>query len=247
MRTIIILIIISAAGFVFMSSCRGCHGHVRSGKKGNGHITTEERAVTPFTKISVEGVFPVELSQNGGKEFVKVETDENLQDMVEVKMDGDKLVITVGEKHIESLNSKAKIFINVKDLRELEFKSVGSITTANALKLDSLQLTSESVGKIHMELEANYLHADLNGIGETTLKGKTHEARINNKGLGAFHAFDLKSANLMIHNTGIGVTEVYADSSFYIRSSSIGALYYKGPGVIKELTSEGIGRVQKKD
>ena len=51
--------------------------------------------------------------------------------------------------------------------------------------------------------------------------------------------------NIKWTNQAIGTAEIYADSAFYIRSSAIGTLNYKGPGVVKELSSEGIGKVQK--
>jgi hypothetical protein len=242
MKLIIALIIISLTGLVFLGACNDTFG-----KRGNGKVVTEQKTVSAFTKISIAGIFPVEISQNGGKEFVKVETDENLQDVIVVRNEGDKLVInTNADSHIRK-STKMKVYINIKTLRELEFKSVGSLTTANALKLDSLELNSESVGRLNLEIDAKFLRANLNAVGATILRGKAEEVRINNKSVGTLSAFDLKAGILMIHNTAIGSAEIYADNAFFIRSSSIGNLYYKGPGAVKELVSEGVGKVQKKD
>ncbi|MBL0309532.1 MAG: DUF2807 domain-containing protein [Bacteroidetes bacterium] len=139
-----------------------------------------------------------------------------------------------------------KVYINIRKITELENQSIGSLKTEGALKLDSLELSSDAVGKLNLNVEADYLRANLNSVGSTTLKGKVREARINNKSVGMLSAFDLKVATLMIHNTAVGMAEVYADSAFYIRSSAIGMLYYKGPGEVKELKSEGKGKVEKK-
>jgi hypothetical protein len=240
MRSIIILIIISAAGLVYLSSCEGCN------QRGNGTVITKDRPVTSFTKITVDGVLPVEISQTGDSESVKVETDENLQSLVIVKNEGDRLVINT-EKHGFRNATKMLIHINIKNLRELEFNSVGNLTTVDTLKLDSLELKSESVGKINLDINADYLRANLESVGGTTLSGKVREVRINNKSVGTLSAFDLKAGTMMIHNTAVGSAEIYADSAFYIRSSAVGALYYKGPGEVKELKSDGVGRVQKKE
>ena len=236
-----VLVVLFIAIIVLVSSCKGF------GKKGNGRITTSEREISPFTKISIEGIFPVELSQDGGKEFVKIETDENLQDLIVAKTENGKLTIYMKEKSSIRHYNKMKVYINIKDLHELKSSSVGNVTTVGTLKLDSLVLNSLSVGKLELNIDANYLHADLQSVGSTILKGTTHEARINNKSVGALSAFDHKAGTLMIHNQAVGSTEIYADSAFYIRSSAIGVLYYKGPGEVKELTSEGIGKVQKKE
>jgi hypothetical protein len=235
------LIILSVAVIFFLAACNSF------GKKGNGKVTISEREISPFTKISIEGIFPVEISQDSGKEFVKVETDENLQSLITVKNEGDLLIVEMKEKTSIRHSTKMKVYVNIKDLRELEFKSVGNLNTLGSLKLDSLKLNSQSVGKLELNINANYLHADLESVGATTLTGVVNEVRINNKSVGTLSAFDLKAGTLMIHNEAVGSTEIYADSAFYIRSSAVGVLYYKGPGEVKELKSEGIGKVQKKD
>jgi hypothetical protein len=241
MKSLSLYLLISALGLLSLNSCH------RFGHRGNGHMVTEERQVAPFTKISVNGVFPVEISQTGDKESVKVKTDENLQKLITVRNDGDELIIENSKDSSISSSSKVQIYINIKSLRRLDFNSVGNLTSVDNLKLDSLYLSTESVGKLDLDITADFLHADLNSVGSNEFKGKVREVRINNKSVGALSAFDLKAGTLMIHNTAIGIAEVYADSAFYVRSDAIGALYYKGPGVIKEMKSEGIGKVEKRD
>ena len=210
MKLIIGLIILSVIGIFLLNSCKSC------GKNGNGHVVMQNRSVSSFNKISVEGVFPVELSQDGTNEFVKVEADENLQDYIIVTNEGDKVVVKFTEQGSIYASKKMKVYINIKKLTELEFKSVGSLTTANTLILDTLELNSESVGKLHLDIEANFLRANLSSVGATTLKGKVNEVRINNKSVGTLSAYDLKAGTLMIHNTAIGTAEIYADSAFYL-------------------------------
>jgi hypothetical protein len=241
MKLIIGLMIFSVLGGLVLIACN----HSTKTKKENTMVTTENRPVTAFSKLSVEGIFPVQISQDGSAEFVKVETAENLQQHIKVSQQGDRLFITMDKDVTINKSEKMKVYVNIKNLTELDFKSVGALTTSGQLKLDSLELSSESVGKLTLDVEAKYLRTNLNSVGATTLRGKVGEVRINNKSVGTLSAYDLKAGTLMIHNTAIGTAEVYADSAFYIRSSAIGTLSYKGPGVVKELSSEGIGKVSK--
>lgn len=235
-----LVIIVALAALYTLSSCHST--------KGNGHIVSDKRGVGDFTKLNINGVFPVELTQDGGEPWLKVQTDDNLQDLVVTSNEHGELKIWLEGKNIDMEKpGKVKLFVNVKDLRELTFESVGNLTTPQQLKLDSLQVNSESVGRLELNLKADYLRANLNSVGATTLKGNVREARINNKSVGVLHAFDLKTETVMIHNTAIGAAEVYADSAFYIRSSAVGTLTYKGPGQVRELQSEGIGKVKKQD
>ena len=234
-------ILLTAATLVVLSSC---HGY---GKQGSGHVTTENREIKPFTTMTIEGLFPIEISQTGGPESVKVETDDNLQSLITVRTEGDELIIKTDQHASIRRSTKMKVYINIKNLTQLDFKSVGSLNTTDTLHLDSLDINSESVGKLNLAINARYLHADLQSVGSTTLSGKVYEVRINNKSVGGLSAFDLKTKIMMIHNTSVGANEIYADSAFYIRSESVGSLLYKGPGEVKELKSEGIGRVQKQE
>lgn len=215
------------------------------GKRGNGKVTTQERKVTTFYTLSISGTFPVTLSQDGNDEWVKIETDENLQEYIRVYNNGDELIIKMDNKTKIRKSTRMKVYVNIKALRKLNFNSLGDLTTQGNLLLDSIEINSESVGKLSLNITADFMRAHLKSVGSTTLKGKVREARINNKSVGSLSAFDLKAQILMIHNTAIGTAEVYADSAFYIRSSAIGTLHYKGPGEVRELTSEGVGKVEK--
>ncbi|HLP50295.1 MAG TPA: DUF2807 domain-containing protein [Chitinophagales bacterium] len=247
MKLIIALIVFSALGMslLMLSACRGKDKKEKR-HEGGDKVATQIRSVRSFSKIYVEGIFPVELSQDGsGMESVKVEAEEDVQQHIHVTNDGDKLSITMDDNALTDKSKKIKVFINLKKIDELEFKSVGSLTTWGPLKLDSLQVNSESVGKLNLEIEADFLRTNFNSVGATTLKGKVREARINNKSVGTLSAYGLKAGTLMIHNTAIGTAEVYADSAFYIRSESVGTLYYKGPGLVKEMDVAGVGQVKK--
>jgi hypothetical protein len=235
-----VLTIIAAGVLITLASCHWV------GKKGSGHITTQERNVQPFTKLYIDGVFPVELSQNGGDAWVKVETDDNLQNTVELKSEGDRLYIKSVNAHNLRM-TKMKVYVNVKQLKELKYNSVGALKTVDVLNVDSLQVFNNAVGAVDLKVSGQYMRVNLNSVGSTILSGTVNELRINNDGVDALSAEDLKAKVTLIHNTSVGVTRIYADSAFYIRSSSVGALYYKGPGVVKELSSDGIGRVQKED
>ena len=148
MKKIIFLIAISAAGMVLLgtSSCEGC------GKAGNGKVVTQEKKISPFDKISIEGVFPVELSQDGSAEWVKVETDENLQDFIVVSNEGDRLIVKNRDSKNIGRSTKMKVYINIKNIHELKFSAVGNLTSVGTLKLDSLDLNSSSVGKLNLQI-----------------------------------------------------------------------------------------------
>ncbi len=64
----------------------------RTTLEGNGKLVTREVSVSSFEALKASGVYELKLSQ-GNKESVKIEADENLQELFEVKNEGAKLVI----------------------------------------------------------------------------------------------------------------------------------------------------------
>src|SRR5215467_11836114 len=52
--------------------------------EGSGNVITKDVSVQPFDQLEASGVFSVSLSQ-GAKESVKIEAEDNLQSLFEVK------------------------------------------------------------------------------------------------------------------------------------------------------------------
>src|SRR5919199_5639271 len=60
--------------------------------EGNGKLVTRDVAVTSFDALKASGVYELKLTQ-GNKEALRIEADENLQDLFNVHNDGSKLVV----------------------------------------------------------------------------------------------------------------------------------------------------------
>lgn len=89
-RQSVINCIIITAFITAMSSCQlGSHNAIF----GNGNVTIENRTISSFTKLHLDGAFKTIISQDGGPAWVKVETDQNLQQAVKVSNEGETLEI----------------------------------------------------------------------------------------------------------------------------------------------------------
>src|ERR1700710_1168924 len=84
-KLLLILLVASLAA----PSCRNIWGRRI---KGNGNIKSQEHSVSFFKNVQVSGAVDLYVSQ-GNTKPVRIETDENLQQYIEVRQDGDKIVI----------------------------------------------------------------------------------------------------------------------------------------------------------
>lgn len=214
--------------------------------RGNGNVTTVEHEVDPFTVLDLDGVFNVFIQQ-GSKEKVTVETDDNLHEYIEIDNRGKKLVINTRTKTNFRKKKRMNIYVTIVDLERLKISGVGNVETENTLELKDLELRIKNVGNVDLALEANYLEVDMNSVGNVTLAGKIKEADIKNGGVGKLAAYKLESETLKLKASGVGKTEVYASKELAIKSTGVGNVYYKGDAVITDLNIRGVGKVKKRD
>ena len=211
---------------------------------GNGNVVTKDISVSPFTQLELKGVFNVFISQ-GEKENVKVEADENLQDVVEILQNDKNLTIKCKEKFSIRKSTKMNIYITVKNLDHLHINGVGSVSSTTPLNQDNLALDISGVGNTELQLNCKKLNVNISAVGNIKLKGNADAADISASGTGNLKAFDLMVKKLNISVSGVGNAEVHADEEINISSSGIGNLTYSGNATVKSKVASGIGNVKK--
>lgn len=211
--------------------------------RGNGNVITTTRFVDPFSMIEINGVFNIYLLQ-GDEELVKVETDENIQDYVKVRVvDGKLKVDTDDDINFKKL-TKNNVYITLKDVEKVEINSVGKTECKNTLVLDNLKLDFNGVGKTVFRLDCNQLNADVSSVGTLILEGKAKSANIDHSGVGSLQAFDFIVDYLAVELSGVGSAEVNARSEISLESSGIGSIKYKGKADVVKKSISGIGSVR---
>jgi len=204
--------------------------------EGNGNMITREVTVSPFTELKASGIYELKLSQ-GSKESVKIEADENLQDLFQVKNDGNKLVIDMKKLENTSLQtkSKLKVYVTFKSLKNLELSTVGSVSSDENLSFNDLQLRNTSIGKVDLSMTVNRLDLENKSVGEVKLSGKAQNAVVVNNGVGSIKAGDFVVQTMNIDNSGIGSAEVNAEKELKVKDSMMGKVKNKGAAPAKRL------------
>jgi len=202
--------------------------------EGNGNLITRDVTVTSFDALKASGVYELKLSQ-GDKEAVKIEADENLQDLFEVRNEGNKLVIEM--KKLENTNLKSKnkmrVHITFKKLKDIELSTVGNVKSDESLSFDDLQLKNKSVGNVNLSLTANKIDIKNTSVGNVTLSGKADNAVVKNSGVGSLEAGDFLVQTMNIENSGIGSAEVNAAKELKINDNMMSRVKNKGSATPK--------------
>lgn len=230
-------ILLASLGGLFLTSL----SHAQDDKKretieGNGKMVTRDVTVSSFNSLEASGVYELKLSQ-GNKESVKIEADENLQEYFSVHNEGNKLVIDMEKLKNKNLKSsgKMKVYVTFKNLKELELKTVGNISSEEQLSFDDLNLDTKSVGNIDLNLTAKKLDLDNKSVGNVKLRGKANEAVVKNKGVGSFEAGNFVVQTMNIENDGVGSAEVNAEKDLKVKDSFLGKVKNKGGATVRKI------------
>jgi hypothetical protein len=233
-------ILLVGFSLLIVASC----GFFGTGLKGNGNVIIENRKVTSFSEIEIDGVLNVILNQ-GSKEAVNIEADDNLVDLIVVTVSGKKLIIDL--KDGESIHdyTELNVFITLVDINKVYVDCVGDVTVQSPLVLESLTLESLGVGDIDLVLDCNNLMIDKSSVGDITLSGQTNSFKLNSSGVGDVLAFKLDSKKTIINKSGVGDIQVTATKSIDIETSGVGNIEYKGKPKSEIIEENGVGDVDR--
>jgi Putative auto-transporter adhesin, head GIN domain len=213
--------------------------------KGDGNVTKQKRNVTSFKRIESSGMFDVIL-RSGDKEAVTVETDENLQQYIIVKNEGDKLYLGNSDKVKVKKATKMVIYVTVVNLVAIDTKGIGDFTTESIIDANNVNLDISGIGNIKLDLNCSSLNLDYNGVGDVHLKGSSTTANFECSGVGDINAYDFTVNQLELKHSGVGDTEVLVKENITINFTGVGNVYYKGDPTVKKLIKSGIGSVKAK-
>lgn len=202
--------------------------------EGSGNVITKEVAVQFFDELIANGVFSVLLTQ-GNKEQVKIEADDNLQDLFEVKNDGSRLTISMKKDVNFNSKKKIKVYVTFKKLKNMELNMVGNISSDENLSFDDLAIKNKSVGSVDLKMTAQNLNVDNKSVGHVKLNGKAENAVIKNNGVGSIEAASFVVQKMDIDNSGIGSAEVNAEKELKVKDSFLGKVTNRGGATIKRI------------
>jgi len=227
-----ILFAVLAAGLIT------CFANAQEDKKpkieGSGNVMTKNIAVQSFDELTISGVFSVYLSQ-GNKEEVKIEAEDNLQELFEVKNEGSKLVVGMKKDISFDSKKKMKVYITFRKLKSMELKTVGNVSSEQNLSFDALELNNKSVGSVDLKLTTQSINVNNKSVGNVKLDGKAENAVIKNNGVGNIQTGNFLVQKMDIENTGVGSAEVNAVKELKVKDSFLGKVVNKGNATAKRI------------
>lgn len=207
-----------------LTACTAVQGAGTNIVRGSGDVVTEEREVSGFTSISLQGVGELVIDQTGS-ESLTVTADDNLLPYIETQVRGRELIITIQED------------TTLSDITELTFH-----VTVDSL--DSLELTGAGDVEL-LHLENDTWDVNLSGAGNITVSGQVDTQTIVISGAGSYNGEALISQAASIENSGAGMAIVQVSDSLNVNISGLGSVEYIGDPTVEQ-TITGLGTVHQR-
>ncbi len=239
-KFIVTLLVTGAA----LSSCKKkgglfCHS-------STGDIVVETRAVADFSKIEVAMAADVYLKESPDY-AVEVHASQNLQDIIETKVAGNKLTIELQKKACLKGTNNINIYISAPHFRGLSVSGSGAIEATTQLNSPDFDVDISGSAKVKIDsLVADNFSANISGSGDlfiVSLNTLTTQ-EINISGTGDIDAFGMPTLNADINISGSGNCDVHVIDRLKARISGSGKVRYMGAPVVDSDVS-GSGTIQK--
>ena len=240
MKKIVLFLFVPA---LILSSC----GYIGDKEvRGNGKMTSTERSYSSFDKIEVHGGIDVYIAQGDFKP-VRIVTDENLLEFVEIRQVGNTLIIESKSGYDLEPTDDVQVHITAPVYKEIQ--ASGACDIISETKINSAEAITFGVsgaGEIKVELSAPKVDVDLTGAGSVNMVGETKDFNLEISGAGNAKCFDLKTESTDVSISGAGEAEVFASVNLTGSISGAGSIRYKG-GAKHSVSTSGAGSVSKAD
>lgn len=229
-----IAIVILVTSFTSLSGCYKIGNCI----KGNGQVVLEERALKSFNRIVVNGSYEVNVLP-GQTHRVVVDAESNLLDFINTRVRGQSLVIE--SAHNRCLKNSVPIMVNVYTplVDEIELNGSGLII-AHGLFLEELYVSVNGSGTVDLDVDVDFLSANLNGSGKIDITGIATTTELNITGSGSMYAYQLTQSNCNASISGSGSMYVHVNRKLDAVISGSGTIYYRGnPEVSSSISGSG--------
>ncbi len=214
---------------------------------GNGNIRSEERTVSSFDEVEVDGALDVYISQ-GDMKPVKIEGDENLIQYIEIVEEGDRIKLRTRDNVNLNFTEDVKIYITAPEYRSLDVGGASKITGQTAIDNNqNLSLKLSGASEVTIDVDAPEIQSDLSGSSTLNVKGETKEFNLETSGASKARCFNLLSENTFAHVSGASNAEVYASVNLDAKVSGAGSVKHKGNAKSIKQEVSGAGSMNKVD
>ena len=213
---------------------------------GNGNVITKTVKTGDYDKIKLIGSFDLKLVK-GTEGDIRVEAEDNLQEIVKIETEGNTLVIRTKDNVSFSTKKGFLITVPFEEISEINITGSGDVETKDVIRATDFDASITGSGDLDLKIEATSLQTKITGSGDVDVSGTTDKLYLRISGSGNFEGYKLNSENTEISIAGSGNAEVVANRELDVKISGSGDVSYKGRPDKLNLKTSGSGEVSSEN
>lgn len=200
----------------------GCHHSLHNDIQGSGKREMQKRQVAPFTSISTDGAFQIDVVCQ--KDFsLEVEGDDNILPLVSSEVSNNVLRLSNTKNY--STSEPVKFKISVPNLDGISVNGAGKIEIAG-VKNEKFEI-------------------DANGAPAINVSGSTKVVDIDTNGAAKIDTHKLRAGRATVDSKGVSKVDLGVSDQLDVTVSGPSQVTYRGDPVVKK-TVHGPGKVEKR-
>jgi hypothetical protein len=200
----------------------GCHGDFGTRIKGSGKRELQKREVAPFTSITTEGAFTIEVTCQKDLSL-EVEGDDNVLQYVTAEVGSNILRLTNTKSY--STTEPVKFKISVPNLEGISVNGAGHIDI-KGMNNDKFEI-------------------DTNGAPTIIVAGNTKVIDVAANGAGKVDAQNLHASRGVVDSRGVAHIDLDVANQLDVTVQGPSTVTYKGDPVVNK-TVQGPGKVERR-
>lgn len=225
---------------VLISSCRFLGGERI---RGNGNVTTGQRNVGSFNSVEANGAVEVHVKQDAANS-VKVETDENLFQYLDVFTEGNTLVIRPKKGFNLDPTNAVLVYVTAPSFKSLEANGATKLVSDGAYSGDDLEISATGASEVNLDLKVSKIKAEASGASTLALKGSASAVDAQASGASHVRARDLETNETTIDVSGASGAELTVNKQLNAEASGASNVKYRGNANVNQ-KSTGASSVEK--
>ncbi|HET6979617.1 MAG TPA: head GIN domain-containing protein [Pyrinomonadaceae bacterium] len=200
----------------------GCHHGMRTEIRGNGKRELQKRQVGPFTSISTNGAFTVEVTCQKDLSL-EIEGDENVLPLITTEVGNNILKLDSSQNY--SVSDPIRIRISVPNLEGLSVNGAGHFDI-KGMNNDKFEI-------------------DSNGAPAISVAGTTKIVDIDANGAGKVDTQNLHAARAVVDARGVAKVDLDVSDQLDVQISGPSSVTYSGNPTVNK-TINGPGKLIRK-
>lgn len=237
-RSVLIGVGVAIAIFLFLPF------HLFNGKgvKGSGNIIKENRQTESFHGVDIGSAFHVFLKK-GPKQSIIIETDDNLQALIKLKVE-DGILDVETKKSI--INPKVmNIYLVSPQIDNIELSGACKMESDDRYEMKKMKLDLSGASELYFHLKAKKLNMEVSGAAKVVLDGYAEDIDVDASGASHIKLGELEVKTALVDISGASNINLNVTESIKGECSGASHLSYGGGSAFVEVETSGAASISK--